>query len=87
MCKANVPKKEKIVITKSDILGITETYRVYMLLDEDAKSRIPQKFKDFLEKYKDLTVGETLHPEIPLELQNISQEGWNLIAQIRTFLN
>ncbi len=76
-------KKE---LTESDILGITETYRVYCFLDEECKSRIPSAFKEFLEKYKDLSVGVELHPEIPLEMQEISEEGWNLIAYMGTYL-
>lgn len=73
-------------IIKSDRLAITETYRFYQLLDADCKSRIPDSFKDFLEKYKDLSLGEEIHLEIPLTMQNISKEGWNLIAQLETFL-
>ena len=79
------PSVEACGMTRRDVLGITETYRYYNLLDDDCKSKIPQKFKDFLEYYKDLTIGELIHPEIPLEMQNISQEGWNLIAQISKF--
>lgn len=87
VCNSNVSAVKNPVITESDVLAITETYRVYLFLDEETKSKIPQKFKDFLETYKNLDVGEELHPEVPLEMQNISQEGWNLIAQIGTFLN
>lgn len=73
-------------LTQSDILGITETYRYYNLLNDDCKSRIPEAFKNFLNKYKDLSLGEPFHPEIPLEMQEISEEGWNLIAYMGTFL-
>ena len=79
-------KKEDVELTESDILGITETYRYYLLLDDDCKSRIPSNFVEFLEKYKDLSKGEPLHPEIPLEMQEISQEGWNLIYAMGQFL-
>ena len=72
--------------TPSDILGITEAYRFYKLLDDDCKSRIPDSFKNFLEKYKDLSMGEPINPEIPLEMQEISQEGWNLIVYMGAYL-
>lgn len=73
-------------LTANDILGITETYRYYNLLDDDCKSRIPEVFKNFLNKYKDLNVGKPLQPEIPLEMQEISEEGWNLIAYMGIYL-
>lgn len=85
MCKVAFPTVEECGMTRRDVLGITETYRYYNLLDDYCKSRIPQKFKDFLEHYKDLSMGEPIRPEIPLEMQNISQEGWNLIAQLEKF--
>ena len=77
---------DEVKLTKSDIIGITETYMYYRLLDDECKRRIPEKFVRFLEEYSDLTLDVKIHPEIPLELQEISQEGWNLIAQISKFL-
>ena len=86
MCITKYPLPQECGMTRSDVRGITETYRYYILLDEECKSRIPQKFKDFLEFYKDMSIGEPIHLEVPLEMQNISREGWNLIAQIGEFL-
>lgn len=73
-------------INESDRLAITEAYRFYQLLDDDCKARIPDSFKNFLEQYKDVNLGEVIHLEIPLTMQNISQEGWNLIAYMGNYL-
>lgn len=70
---------------ETSILAYTEAYRVYQLLDEDAKSKIPQKVVEFLEKNKNLDYGEALTPAIPLEMQKISKEGWNVITYLTTF--
>ena len=77
---------DEVKLTKSDIIGITETYMYYRMLDDECKRMIPEKFVRFLEEYSDLTLDVTIRPEIPLELQEISREGWNLIAQISSFL-
>lgn len=76
---------DKKELTASDILAITEAYRVYCFLDEKCKKQIPSAVKVFLEENKDLSVGAELHPEVPLEMQDISQEGWNLIAYLGTY--
>ena len=77
---------DEIRLTKSDIRGITETYLYYRMLDDECRRLIPEKFVHFLEENSDLTLDVTIRPEIPLELQEISREGWNLIAQISSFL-
>lgn len=79
-------KKNDIKPTKTNIRAITEAYRYYQLLDDECHSLIPDSFVEFLNTFKDLSVGEPLHPEIPLEMQNISQEGWVLIAQFGRWL-
>lgn len=66
--------------------AITEAYRVFQLLDDEAKEKIPQGVKEYLEKNKDLSLGEPLSVAIPLEMQEISKEGWNVIAYLATFL-
>lgn len=78
-------RKDNITLTKANVRAITEAYRYYHLLDDDCQSRIPASFVNFLDTYKDLGVGEPLHPAL-LEMQDISQEGWNLIAQMSIFI-
>lgn len=67
-------------------IAITEAYRVYQLLDDEAKAKIPDNLKKYLEENKNLNLGEKLTPLIPLEKQTISKEGWNLITYMTTFL-
>ena len=66
--------------------AITEAYRVYQLLDDESKLKIPDNLKKYLEENKNLNLGEPVTPLIPLEKQTISKEGWNLIAYMTTFL-
>lgn len=39
---------DEVKLTKSDILGITETYMYYRMLDDECKRMIPEKFVRFL---------------------------------------
>ena len=79
-------KEKPVKMKDSDILAFTEAYRFYLLLEDDARNKIPQDIVDFLEKHKDLSMGAPISPQIPLDMQDISQEGWHVITYLSTFL-
>ena len=69
------------------VIAITEAYRVYLSLDEECKSRIPADFVKYLVENMNLDYGCEVTNLLPIDMQDISEDGYNLIAYMYTFIN
>lgn len=67
-------------------IAAAECLAVYEMLDDEAKSCIPKEFIERLEEMTLPTIKVTLHKEIPLEYQDISEGGWQLVKLMSEFM-
>jgi len=67
-------------------IACAETFAVYNLLEEDAKKKVPIEFLEYLKKNQSKHIEVRLRADIPLDMQNISKEGWKLIKAMSEFI-
>ncbi len=67
-------------------IACTEALKVYNLLDRAEKEKIPQKFISYLKSHYSDDVLVKIQACIPLDMQPISKEGWNLIRKMAQFI-
>lgn len=63
--------------------ALTEVSVILSFLDEDYKSKIPNKFINFIENEKDKNYTPNINPKIPLEEQNLLQDTINILALLK----
>lgn len=67
-----------------DSLALAEAYRVYELLNDEDKERIPEKFVEILFSYGDLSLVGPLDPSKSLKEFNLSKRGRYLVMYMCT---
>ena len=60
-------------------IACSEALAVYNLLDNDSKNKVPKKIVRYIEDNASDNIIIKIRPDIPLDMQNISMEGWKLI--------
>ena len=74
-------------MTTSELqLAVAETLGVYQTLDEECRSHIPKEFMDFLEENYDPNIEVQITKLVPLDMQEISKEGFRLIAKMYGYI-
>ena len=69
-------------LTQNDIIACTEAWRVIQFMDPEERKLIPIEALEFLDKYKDLSVGVIINPLLPLEKQGISKSALCVLGGI-----
>ncbi len=67
-------------------IACAEALAVYNLLEEDVKKAIPEDFIKYLGDNATKDVEVNITSLIPLDMQNISEEGYNLIKKMSEFI-
>jgi len=67
-------------------IACTEALAVYELLEEDSKNKIPKEMLEYLTENSSNQISINLRADIPLDMQNISKEGWKLIKAMSEFI-
>lgn len=62
-------------LEKEDKLALAEAYRVYELLSDSEKQKVPQDFVDTLLYFGDLRLVKPLDPSKKLADMNLSERG------------
>ena len=60
-----------------------EVLSIIDLLEENQRSKIPKKLKDFFEKNKNQNYQANIVPDIPLEEQDLLQETIDILAMLK----
>lgn len=61
----------------------SEVYEILNILGDDLKSKIPQKFKDVIEKERDLNYIPKIDINKPIEQQNLMEETIIIFALLK----
>lgn len=69
-------------ITYEDKIAFSQVYDILMLLDEDDRKKIPEKFISFFKQNKSENYISTINPYIPLEMQKIENQTNAIISYI-----
>ena len=73
-------------MSKEDIIGISEAYRLYQILPKESQEKIPKEFVEKIEKYAKEGVGCPIYSPYSLKSEKISDEGVKLMAYMCLFL-
>lgn len=71
-------------LTQEDKIALAETYRVYELLEDTEKERIPEEFVEMIFNYGDLSLVPPLDSEKKLIDFNLSKQGKYLVMYMCT---
>ncbi len=63
-------------------IACTEALAVYNLLEEDVKNLVPKEYVTYMMEHASEDIYVNINPMIPLDMQPISKEGWNLIKKM-----
>ena len=72
-------------LKEEDKLALAEAYRVYELLEDTEKEKIPEEFVQAMLNYGDLSLVKPLDASKPLEEQNLSKRGLYWVMYMCTF--
>ena len=67
-------------------MACSEALAAYNLLEESAKNKIPKEMVEYFEKNASSRFEINLRADVPLEMQYISEKGWQLIKAMSEYI-
>lgn len=74
------------MLSEEEIIGMSEAYKSFMLLTEEAQKLVPKEFVEEMKKYYKEELGAKIKSFEDINADNVSKEGLKKMAYIRSFL-
>lgn len=72
--------------SEEEIIGMCEAYQVYCMLSEEDKNKIPEEFRNELERVSKNKVGAVIDTPHSITTDKLSREGIKALCYMCLFL-